>query len=102
MTAPETAKIALRDVHKAFGPKRVLSGVDLDVAEGESVVIIGGSGTGKSVTLKCILGLLTPERGTIDIDGENVLAMAPDQRERVNDQIGVMFQGAALFDSLPE
>ncbi len=101
MTAPETAKIALRDVHKAFGPKRVLSGVDLDVAEGESVVIIGGSGTGKSVTLKCILGLLTPERGTIDIDGENVLAMAPDQRERVNDQIGVMFQGAALFDSLP-
>lgn len=101
MTAEMSPKISLRDVHKAFGPKRVLSGVDLDIAKGESIVIIGGSGTGKSVTLKCILGLLTPERGTIEIDGENVLTMAPERRERVNDQIGVMFQGAALFDSLP-
>jgi len=96
-----TAKISLKDVHKAFGPKRVLAGVDLDIAEGESVVIIGGSGTGKSVTLKCILGLLTPEKGVIEIDGQDVLVMDPGDRERTNDQIGVMFQGAALFDSLP-
>ena len=96
-----TAKISLKDVHKAFGPKRVLAGVDLDVAQGESVVIIGGSGTGKSVTLKCILGLLTPERGVIEIDGADVLTMDAAERERANDQIGVMFQGAALFDSLP-
>jgi phospholipid/cholesterol/gamma-HCH transport system ATP-binding protein len=96
-----TTKISLKNVHKAFGPKRVLSGVNLDIAKGESVVIIGGSGTGKSVTLKCILGLLTPEQGTIEIDGQNVLNLSPVERERMNDQIGVMFQGAALFDSLP-
>ncbi|MBT6096486.1 MAG: ATP-binding cassette domain-containing protein [Rhodospirillaceae bacterium] len=96
-----TAKISLKDVHKAFGPKRVLAGVNLDVAEGESVVIIGGSGTGKSVTIKCILGLLTPDQGTIEIDGQDVLTLSPTERERMNDQIGVMFQGAALFDSLP-
>ena len=101
MSTPRTAKISLKDVHKAFGRKRVLAGVDLDIAEGESVVIIGGSGTGKSVTIKCILGLLTPDQGVIEIDGENVLAMKPAERERMNDQIGVMFQGAALFDSLP-
>jgi len=101
MSTPRTAKISLKGVHKAFGPKRVLAGVDLDIAEGESVVIIGGSGTGKSVTIKCILGLLTPDQGVIEIDGENVLAMKPAERERMNDQIGVMFQGAALFDSLP-
>ncbi len=96
-----TAKISLKNVHKAFGPKRVLAGVNLDIAEGESVVIIGGSGTGKSVTIKCILGLLTPDQGSIEIDGQDVLTLSPAERERMNDQIGVMFQGAALFDSLP-
>ena len=64
-----TPKISLKNVHKAFGSKVVLDGVDLDVAPGESVVIIGGSGIGKSVTIKCILGLLTPDSGTIEIDG---------------------------------
>ena len=94
-------KISLKNVHKAFGDKVVLNGVDLDVAEGESVVIIGGSGTGKSVTIKCILGLLTPDSGTIEIDGENVLAMEARAREKLNMQIGMLFQAAALFDSLP-
>ena len=61
-------KISLRGVHKSFGPKHVLGGVDLDVAKGESVVIIGGSGTGKSVMLKCILGILAPDQGSIRID----------------------------------
>lgn len=94
-------KIRLRGVCKAFGPKTVLAGVDLDIGAGESVVIIGGSGTGKSVTLKCILGLLDADSGSIEIDGENVLAMDTGERERVNRKIGMLFQNAALFDSLP-
>ena len=94
-------KISLKNVKKAFGRKVVLDGVDLDVGVGESVVIIGGSGTGKSVTIKCILGLLTPDEGTIEIDGRNVLEMEPAAREKLNMQIGMLFQHAALFDSLP-
>jgi len=94
-------KIRMRDVHKAFGEKKVLAGVDLDVGVGESLVIIGGSGTGKSVTIKCIQGLLTPDRGSIEIDGEEVVGMAPADRERINNQLGMLFQAAALFDSLP-
>jgi phospholipid/cholesterol/gamma-HCH transport system ATP-binding protein len=96
-----TPKIRLRGVRKAFGPKTVLDGVDLDVEAGESVVIIGGSGTGKSVTLKCILGLLEPDAGTIEIDGKNVLEMDAGEREETNRQFGMLFQNAALFDSLP-
>ena len=96
-----TPKISLKNVHKAFGPKVVLDGVDLDVAPGESVVIIGGSGIGKSVTIKCILGLLTPDSGTIEIDGENILEMEAAVREKLNISIGMLFQHAALFDSLP-
>ncbi len=95
------AKIRLRGVKKAFGQKVVLDGVDLDVGVGESLVIIGGSGTGKSVTIKCIQGLLTPDEGTIEIDGENVVGLNETSRERVNHQIGMLFQAAALFDSLP-
>ena len=79
----------------------VLDGVDLDVAPGESVVIIGSSGIGKSVTIKCILGLLTPDSGTIEIDGKNVLEMEAAAREKLNISIGMLFQHAALFDSLP-
>jgi len=94
-------KIRLSGVKKRFGEKVVLDGVDLEVAAGESVIIIGGSGTGKSVTLKCILGLLEPEEGTIEIDGEDATKLAGRERERVNGKIGMLFQGAALFDSLP-
>ncbi len=94
-------KIRLRGVKKSFGEKVVLDGVDLDVAAGESVIIIGGSGTGKSVTLKCILGLLEPEEGSIEIDGEDATKLGGRERERVNAKIGMLFQGAALFDSLP-
>ncbi len=78
-------RISLSHVAKAFGKKQVLKDVSLDVHEGESVVIIGGSGTGKSVTLKCLLGLITPDRGSISMTTDN---------------IGMLFQGAALFDSL--
>ena len=94
-------KIRIRDLHKAFGPKQILRGLNLDVGKGESVVIIGGSGTGKSVTLKCILGLLTPDQGTIEVDGENITKFAGRNRDRINRQISMLFQGAALFDSLP-
>lgn len=95
-----TPKIELTDVHKSFGPKRVLDGIDLSVARGESVVVIGGSGTGKSVMLKCILGLLKPETGSIRIDGEEVVGMKPKDRDRIMRKFGMLFQGGALFDSL--
>lgn len=94
-------KIRIRNLHRAFGPKVVLNGLDLDVFPGESVVIIGGSGTGKSVTLKCTLGLLHPDQGSIEIDGENVVSVSARERERINHKISMLFQGAALFDSLP-
>lgn len=100
-TPPSGPKIKIRGVTKAFGTKVVLSGIDLDVGVGESVVVIGGSGTGKSVLLKCILGILTPDSGTIEVDGENVVGMSAQDRERVNQKFGMLFQGGALFDSLP-
>ncbi len=89
--------ITLTDVHKAFGPKKVLQGVNLTVPTGQSVVIIGGSGTGKSVLLKCILGLVAPEKGKIEIDGEDVTRA---ERDAFLARFGMLFQGAALFDSL--
>jgi phospholipid/cholesterol/gamma-HCH transport system ATP-binding protein len=89
--------IRLADVHKAFGAKQVLRGVTLDVATGESLVIIGRSGIGKSVTLKCILGLVPPDRGTIHVDGRPV---GPRPDEAFLSRFGMLFQGAALFDSM--
>ena len=94
-------KIRIRALRKAFGAKVVLDGVDLEVADGESLVVIGGSGTGKSVLLKCILGILTPDSGSIEVDGIDLLALARREREEVMQKFGMLFQGAALFDSLP-
>ncbi len=94
-------KIRIRELHKRFGAKQVLDGVELDVAEGESVVVIGGSGTGKSVLLKCVLGLLEPDSGSIVIDGEEVVGLGRSAREQVMQKFGMLFQSAALFDSLP-
>jgi phospholipid/cholesterol/gamma-HCH transport system ATP-binding protein len=82
---------------KSFGSKHVLRGIDLDIDKGESVVIIGGSGTGKSVLLKCILGIVPPDAGEIRIDGEIV---TPRNRDDFLDRFGMLFQGGALFDSL--
>lgn len=93
-------KISLRGVTKAFGPKRVLQGIELDVAAGESMVIIGGSGTGKSVLLKCILGLMQSDGGTIRIDGEETTDLTDRGHARVMRKFGMLFQGGALFDSL--
>jgi len=90
--------IDLQGIEKAFGSNRVLRGVDLSIGTGTSMVIIGGSGTGKSVLLKCILGLVTPDAGSIRLDGRDV-ANAP--RDEFLARFGMLFQGAALFDSLP-
>ncbi|MDP2739297.1 MAG: ATP-binding cassette domain-containing protein [Pseudorhodobacter sp.] len=89
--------IELKDVHKAFGANRVLRGVNLSIAGGQSMVIIGGSGTGKSVLLKCILGLVHPDAGQILLDGEDA---ARAEREAFLARFGMLFQGGALFDSL--
>jgi phospholipid/cholesterol/gamma-HCH transport system ATP-binding protein len=94
------AKISVRGLRKSFGRKRVLDGVDVDCASGESLVIIGGSGTGKSVLIKCILGLLHPEAGSIRIDGLETAGLRRGERERLLQRFGMLFQGSALFDSL--
>ncbi len=89
--------IELSGVHKAFGANRVLRGLDMNVARGSSMVVIGGSGTGKSVLLKCILGLVRPDAGRIAVDGQEVTA---GDREAFLARFGMLFQGGALFDSL--
>jgi phospholipid/cholesterol/gamma-HCH transport system ATP-binding protein len=98
MTDP--LKIRLRGLTKSFGEKHVLNGIDLDVAKGESIVIIGGSGTGKSVTLKCILGLLTPDAGSVQVDGQEMTDASESTLRTARAKFGMLFQGAALFDSL--
>lgn len=93
-------KIHISNVCKRFGPKEVLTGVDLDIAKGESVVVIGGSGTGKSVLLKCVLGIITADSGTIAVDGQDVTHIAASDREDFDNKFGMLFQGGALFDSI--
>jgi phospholipid/cholesterol/gamma-HCH transport system ATP-binding protein len=97
----EDAHILLEDVRKSFGPKHVLNGINISVKRGHSLVVIGGSGTGKSVMLKCILGLLSPDSGKITIGGENVIGLKGRERDKLMTRFGMLFQGAALFDSLP-
>jgi phospholipid/cholesterol/gamma-HCH transport system ATP-binding protein len=93
-------KIVLRDVHKRFGKKVVLDGLTLEVPRGKSLVVIGGSGTGKSVMLKCVLGLIRPDSGQILIDGQDSMKFGTDEREQALRKFGMLFQGSALFDSL--
>lgn len=93
-------KISIRGLRKSFGAKEVLRGVDLDLDAGASLVIIGGSGTGKSVLLRCILGLVPADAGEILIDGVNILKASSAERDRRTRDIGMLFQGSALFDSL--
>ena len=97
----DTPKIRLRGVTKSFGDKLVLDGIDLDVPANSSMVVIGGSGSGKSVLIKCILGLIEPDVGSIEIDGADILKLDRGAREAVRAQIGMLFQNGALFDSLP-
>ncbi len=95
-----SVKIKLQNVKKSFGTKNVLNGVDLSVLQGESMVIIGGSGTGKSVMLKCILGLMKPDTGKISIDGKDVSTFDSNARQNLMKKFGMLFQGGALFDSM--
>ncbi len=93
-------KISLKGVRKSFGSKLVLDSINLDIATGESMVIIGGSGSGKSVMLKCILGLLKPDSGSIKVDGAEILGQSLSDQKKMLSQFGMLFQGGALFDSL--
>lgn len=99
--AEATPKISIRGLRKSFGRKLVLDGVDLDIAQGESLVIIGGSGSGKTVLIKNVIGLMAPDEGSIKIDGEETVGMNARDRARIMKKFGMLFQGGALFDSLP-
>jgi phospholipid/cholesterol/gamma-HCH transport system ATP-binding protein len=93
-------KIKLQGVYKAFGNKIVLNNLDLEVEKARSLVIIGGSGTGKSVMIKSILGLMKPDRGQILVDGRDTVHLRSQARQDLMAQFGMLFQGGALFDSL--
>jgi phospholipid/cholesterol/gamma-HCH transport system ATP-binding protein len=92
--------IVLKDIHKAFGPNRVLRGFSFEVGDGETLAIVGQSGSGKSVALKHVVGLLKPDRGEVWVDGENLSAMSQEELYEVRRNVGYVFQFAALFDSL--
>ena len=96
----DTLKLQLSGVKKSFGNNHVLNGVDLGIAPGQSLVIIGGSGSGKSVTLKCVLGLLAPDEGSIKIDDQETTNLDAGGRDDLMKKFGMLFQSAALFDSL--
>ncbi len=96
----DTAKLQLSGVTKSFGKKNVLQGIDLSIPKGKSLVVIGGSGTGKSVMLKCVLGLIHPDSGSILIDGQETIGLDAGGRDDMMRKFGMLFQGAALFDSL--
>lgn len=101
MTKLKQPRITLKNVHKSFGHKKVLQGVDLDVYPGESLVIIGGSGSGKSVMLKCLLGLIQIDQGSLKIDQQEISQASRSNLEEIRHKISMLFQGSALFDSLP-
>jgi len=92
--------IQIVDLHKSFGPKKVLQGINLEIGEGETMVVIGQSGSGKSVLLKHIIGMLKPDRGQVFIDGVDITRLRDDGLQGVLRKFGMLFQGAALFDSL--
>lgn len=94
------ALIEFHDVYKSFGPKMVYAGLSLSIERGEAFTILGGSGVGKSVMLKMLIGLLKPDKGEILFDGESVRAMDDRKLARLRQRVGMVFQGAALFDSL--
>ena len=99
-SAPDHVKIHLADVRKSFGEKVVLRGTDLDIFEGESLVIVGGSGTGKSVLIKHMIGLLRPDSGTVEVDGISVPELGYRELTRFRRRFGMAFQEGALFDSM--
>ena len=92
-----TPKVEMKHIYKSFGSKKVLEDFSLTVNKGESLVIIGGSGTGKSVTIKSILGLLKPDKGSIKVDGQEIVGMSSKELEEVNSRSGMLFQGALHY-----
>ncbi len=97
---PADTMILLREVHKSFGANHVLRGVNLEVKRGESMVVIGGSGTGKSVLIKCVIGLLRHDRGEIYVDGQEISHLTEEEWNELRKKFGMLFQRDALFDSL--
>lgn len=100
LNQPPMPKIRIKGLQKAFGDKVVLAGLDLDIQAGDHLVLLGVSGSGKTVLLKCILGLIEADAGSISIDGEEVIDRPPVARHELMRRIGVLFQNGALFDSL--
>lgn len=96
-----SSKLVVKDLVKNFGDKKVLAGIDLQVKKGESLVILGGSGSGKSVLIKIISSLLSPTSGSIKIDDQEVTSISEKDRNKLMEKFGFLFQGGALFDSLP-
>ncbi|MGI4852316.1 MAG: ABC transporter ATP-binding protein [Janthinobacterium lividum] len=96
----KNSKLILDNVHKSFGPKKVLQGLTLEMNAGESLVVIGGSGTGKSVMLKCLLGLMKPDSGRICLEGTELVGAPESTLEAARAKMSMLFQGSALFDSL--
>jgi phospholipid/cholesterol/gamma-HCH transport system ATP-binding protein len=96
----QRSMISVRDLWKAFGSNQVLTGVNLEVAEGSTCVILGGSGSGKTVLMKHIIGLLKPDKGQVFVDGEDIIPLDERELERVRRKFGMVFQGSALFDSM--
>lgn len=91
---------SIRDLRKSFGDREVLKGVSLDLYQSENLVILGRSGTGKSVLIKCMVGLMKPDSGTVEVLGKNVFSLSPKQLNELRLQIGFSFQGSALYDSM--
>ena len=100
MNEPSEPMIKVVDLHKAFGPKKVLQGANLEIRKGESMVVLGGSGTGKSVLIKCIIGILKADAGEVYVAEQEVLSMKELQLNEMRKRFGMLFQGGALFDSL--
>jgi phospholipid/cholesterol/gamma-HCH transport system ATP-binding protein len=100
MVEDVSVKIKVDDLHKSFNDKHVLRGVNLEVRQGESMVVIGGSGVGKSVLIKCIIGLVRPDNGNIRIDGQEISSLREKSLSEIRKKFGMLFQAGALFDSL--
>jgi len=92
--------IRIVDLHKAFGRKKVLQGVNLDLKQGETLAVIGQSGSGKSVLIKHIIGILRPDKGQIFVDGVEITSLKDDELHKITRRFGMLFQGVALFDSM--